>query len=69
MRKVKDVLRQLRDAWKLLTAALTGILSLAGNAWMVLTVKDWSGQHWYNPVQDIVTSGAATTAIVIAIFI
>lgn len=69
MRKVKDLLRQLRDAWKLLTAALTGILSLAGNAWLVLTVKDWSGQHWYNPAQEIVTSGAATAAILIAIFI
>lgn len=69
MKKVKDLLRQLRDAWKLLTAALTGILSLTGNAWLVLTVKDWSGQHWYNPAQEIVTSGAATAAILIAIFI
>ena len=69
MKKVKDLLRRLRDAGKLLTAALLGILSLAVNAWLVLTVKDWSGQHWYNPTQDIITSGAATAAILITIFI
>lgn len=69
MGKVKDLLRRLGDAWKLLTAALLGILSLAVNALLVLTVKDWSGQHWYNPAQDIVTSGAATAAVLIAIFI
>lgn len=69
MKKVKAFLQRLGDAWKLLTAALIGILSLAANAWLVLTVKNWSGQHWYNPTQDIVTSGAATAAILIAIFI
>ena len=69
MKKVKDLLRRLRDAGKLLTSALLGILSLAVNAWFVLTVKDWSGQHWYNPTQDIITSGAATAAILITIFI
>lgn len=69
MKKVKDLLRRLRDAGKLLTSALLGILSLAVNAWLVLTVKDWSGQHWYNPTQDIITSGAATAAILITIFI
>lgn len=69
MKKVKDLLRRLRDAGKLLTSALLGILSLAVNAWLVLTVKDWSGQHWYNPAQDIITSGAATAAILITIFI
>ena len=69
MKKVKDLLRRLRDAGKLLTSALLGILSLAVNAWFVLTVKDWSGQHWYNPAQDIITSGAATAAILITIFI
>lgn len=69
MKRVKDLLRRLRDAGKLLTAALLGILSLAVNAWLVLTVKDWSGQHWYNPTQDIITSGAATAAILITIFI
>ena len=69
MKRVKDLLRRLRDAGKLLTSALLGILSLAVNAWLVLTVKDWSGQHWYNPTQDIITSGAATAAILITIFI
>ena len=69
MKKVKAFLQRLGDAWKLLTAALIGILSLAANAWLVLTVKNWSGQHWYNPTQEIVTSGAATAAILIAIFI
>ena len=69
MKRVKDLLRRLRDAGKLLTSALLGILSLAVNAWLVLTVKDWSGQHWYNPAQDIITSGAATAAILITIFI
>ena len=69
MKKVKAFLQRLGDAWKLLTAALIGIFSLAANAWLVLTVKNWSGQHWYNPTQDIVTSGAATAAILIAIFI
>ena len=69
MKKVKAFLQRLGDAWKLLTAALIGILSLAANAWLVLTVKNWSGQHWYNPAQEIVTSGAATAAILIAIFI
>lgn len=69
MKRVKDLLRRLRDAGKLLTSALLGILSLAANAWFVLTVKDWSGQHWYNPAQDIITSGAATAAILITIFI
>lgn len=69
MEKVKAFLQRLGDAWKLLTAALIGILSLAANAWLVLTVKNWSGQHWYNPTQDIVTSGAATAAVLIAIFI
>ena len=69
MKRVKDLLRRLRDAGKLLTSALLGILSLAVNAWFVLTVKDWSGQHWYNPTQDIITSGAATAAILITIFI
>lgn len=69
MEKVKAFLQRLGDAWKLLTAALIGIFSLAANAWLVLTVKNWSGQHWYNPTQDIVTSGAATAAILIAIFI
>ena len=49
MNKVKAFLQRLGDAWKLLTAALIGILSLAANAWLVLTVKNWSGQHWYNP--------------------
>lgn len=69
MKKVKAFLQRLGDAWKLLTAAFIGIISLAANAWLVLTVKNWSGQHWYNPTQDIVTSGAATAAILIAIFI
>ena len=69
MNKVRSFLQRLGDAWKLLTAALIGIFSLAANAWLVLTVKNWSGQHWYNPTQDIVTSGAATAAILIAIFI
>ena len=69
MKKVKAFLQRLGGAWKLLTAALIGIFSLAANAWLVLTVKNWSGQHWYNPTQDIVTSGAATAAILIAIFI
>lgn len=36
---------------------------------MVLTVKNWSGQHWYNPTQEIITSGTATAAILITIFI
>ncbi len=49
MRKVKAFLQRLGGAWKLLTATLIGILSLAANAWLVLTVKNWSGQHWYNP--------------------
>ena len=69
MKKVKAFLQRLGGAWKLLTAALIGIFSLAANAWLVLTVKNWSGQHWYNPTQEIVTSGAATAAILIAIFI
>lgn len=69
MKKVKAFLQRLGGAWKLLTAACIGIFSLAANAWLVLTVKNWSGQHWYNPTQDIVTSGAATAAILIAIFI
>ena len=69
MRKVKAFLQRLGGAWKLLTAALIGILSLAANAWLVLTVKNWSGQHWYNPTQEIITSGAATAAILITIFI
>lgn len=69
MRKVKAFLQRLGGAWKLLTAALIGILSLAANAWLVLTVKSWSGQHWYNPTQEIITSGAATAAILITIFI
>ena len=69
MRKVKAFLQRLGGAWKLLTAALIGILSLAANAWLVLTVKNWSGQHWYNPAQEIITSGAATAAILITIFI
>ena len=69
MRKVKAFLQRLGGAWKLLTATLIGILSLAANAWLVLTVKNWSGQHWYNPAQEIITSGAATAAILITIFI
>lgn len=69
MNKVKAFLQRLRDAGKLLTAALLGVLSLAVNAWLVLTVKNWSGQHWYNPAQEIITSGAATAAILITIFI
>ncbi len=69
MRKVKAFLQRLGGAWKLLTATLIGILSLAANAWLVLTVKNWSGQHWYNPTQEIITSGAATAAILITIFI
>lgn len=69
MIKVKAFLQRLRDAGKLLTAALIGVLSLAANAWLVLTVKNWSGQHWYNPAQEIITSGAATAAILITIFI
>lgn len=69
MRKVKAFLQRLGGAWKLLTAALIGILSLAANAWLVLTVKNWSGQHWYNPTQEIITSGAATAAILITILI
>lgn len=69
MKKVKAFLQRLGGAWKLLTAALIGILSLAANAWLVLTVKNWSGQHWYNPTQEIITSGAATAAILITIFI
>lgn len=69
MRKVKAFLQRLGGAWKLLTATLIGILSLAANAWLVLTVKNWSGQHWYNPAQEIITSGAATAAVLITIFI
>lgn len=69
MKKVKAFLQRLGGAWKLLTATLIGILSLAANAWLVLTVKNWSGQHWYNPAQEIITSGAATAAILITIFI
>ena len=69
MEKVKAFRQRLRDAGKLLTAALIGVLSLAANAWLVLTVKNWSGQHWYNPAQEIITSGAATAAILITITI
>ena len=68
-RKGRRLLRALKEGGKVLLSSLIGILSLAANFYLVWIRWDWSVQSYYDFYKEVITTTAATAAVLIAIVI
>ena len=68
-RKGRRFLRALKEGGKVLLSSLIGVLSLAANFYLVWIRWDWSVQSYYDFYKEVITTTAATAAVLIAIVI
>ena len=68
-RKGRRFLRVLKEGGKVLLSSLIGVLSLAANFYLVWIRWDWSVQSYYDFYKEVITTTAATAAVLIAIVI
>ena len=68
-RKGRRFLRSLKEGGKVLLSSLIGVLSLAVNFYLVWIRWDWSVQSYYGFYKEVITTTAATAAVLIAIVI
>ena len=68
-RKLRRFLRALKEGGKVLLSSLIGVLSLAANFYLVWIRWDWSVQSYYDFYKEVITTTAATAAVLIAIVI
>ena len=67
--KGRRFLRALKEGGKVLLSSLIGVLSLAANFYLVWIRWDWSVQSYYDFYKEVITTTAATAAVLIAIVI
>ena len=68
-RKGRRFLRSLKEGGKVLLSSLIGVLSLVANFYLVWIRWDWSVQSYYDFYKEVITTTAATAAVLIAIVI
>ena len=68
-RKGRRFLRALKEGGKVLLSSLIGVLSLVANFYLVWIRWDWSVQSYYDFYKEVITTTAATAAVLIAIVI
>ena len=68
-RKGRRFLRSLKEGGKVLLSSLIGVLSLVANFYLVWIRWDWSVQSYYEFYKEVITTTAATAAVLIAIVI
>ena len=68
-RKLRRFLRALKEGGKVLLSSLIGVLSLAANFYLVWIRWDWTLQSYYDFYKEVITTTAATAAVLIAIVI
>ena len=68
-RKGRRFLRALKEGGKVLLSSLIGVLSLAANFYLVWIRWDWTLQSYYDFYKEVITTTAATAAVLIAIVI
>jgi len=68
-RKGRRFLRSLKEGGKFLLSSLIGVLSLVVNFYLVWIRWDWSVQSYYDFYKEVITTTAATAAVLIAIVI
>ena len=68
-RKGRRFLRSLKEGGKVLLSSLIGVLSLVVNFYLVWIRWDWSVQSYYDFYKEVITTTAATAAVLIAIVI